>query len=94
MDLKKIFTTRKFGLTLDEFLGISIACIIATIAEDVLFPVESQWARAGIFCLGWIVGLVIYTFIKAFVITLYEKSHPQEEDAFDKIYNEFENKQK
>jgi len=89
MDWKKLFTTRKFGLTLDEFLAISVACIFATMAEN-CFPVKSLWLDMVIFFAVWIVGFLIYSIIKALVIIQYEKTHPQEKDAFDDIYDEFE----
>lgn len=94
MDLKKLFTTRKFGLTLDEFLAISVACTFATFVEDFLFPVQSGWARLGIFSAGWFVGFFIYTIIKALVIMQYEKKYPADikKEPYEEIFNEFENK--
>lgn len=94
MDLKKLFTTRKFGLTLDEFLAISVACTFATFTGDYLFPVQSGWARFGIFSVAWFVGFFIYTIIKALVIMQYEKTHPSDiqKDQYEEIFNEFENK--
>lgn len=78
MDLKKLFTTRKFGLTLDEFFAIGVAVAFATVASDTLFPMDSQWARFAIFCAGWLVGFLLYSIIKAFIIIQYEKRHPEE----------------